>query len=117
MGRVFQSHQKAERAGAFYERVLQIYGKSFEDWLDESQGTSTNAVEVEEAIEIIKHIVEYRQKQEPDDQIAFKVPAAEGQYTLGILHLFTGDYQSARDLLIPRMKYFLPHWEMITSIQ
>lgn len=33
MGRVFQSHQKAERAVAFYTKVVDVYGKFLQSWM------------------------------------------------------------------------------------
>merc|ERR1739848_531996 len=65
MGRVFQSHQKSDRTSAFYSKVVEIYTTFLENWFDSTEGGSSggdgaqsfeiSAVEVEEAIEIIKH--------------------------------------------------------------
>eukprot|EP00397_Hematodinium_sp_SG-2012_P043557 GEMP01048442.1.p1 GENE.GEMP01048442.1~~GEMP01048442.1.p1 ORF type:complete len:357 (+),score=77.06 GEMP01048442.1:121-1191(+) len=104
MGRVFQSHQKAERTSEFYDRVLAIYAQYFEDWLNNTQGDQISAVEVEEAIEILKHITEYRQKRESDPNA--KVAAADGQYTLGILFVYSEDIKTARELLTSALDVF-----------
>jgi len=103
MGRVFQSHQKSERTHAFYERVIYIYANALEEWFNSDSETNQNiyinAVEVEEAIEILKHITEYRQKREEGTGPNAKLGTAEAQYTLGILFLYNNDYVSSRELL------------------
>lgn len=110
MGRVFQSHQKSERTQAFYERVLHIYSNALEEWFEDGdlsgQQMYINAVEVEEAIEILKHITEYRQKREDSSSPDAKVPIAQGQYTLGVLFLYNNDYQVARELLTTAEEVF-----------
>uniref|UniRef100_A0A0G4GLQ1 MYND-type domain-containing protein n=1 Tax=Chromera velia CCMP2878 TaxID=1169474 RepID=A0A0G4GLQ1_9ALVE len=81
MGRVFQSHHKVDQAQAFYDKVLNIYGT----WLateralkekessggapaSESKALASGGsgtlgdVELDEAVEIAGHIVEYRAK-------------------------------------------------------
>merc|ERR1712159_168796 len=73
MGRVFQSHQKSDRTAAFYTKVVEIYTAFLEDYLNAVDGLAgeapaeISAVEVEEAIEIIKHITEYREKRSGED--------------------------------------------------
>merc|ERR1712159_883357 len=64
MGRVFQSHQKSDRTTAFYKKVVAIYASFFEKCVRENktgESGEISAVEVEEAIEIIKHITLPRQ--------------------------------------------------------
>merc|ERR1712139_656318 len=110
MGRVFQSHQKADRTSAFYSKVVEIYTTFLENWFESQGGTAgdvgqnfeISAVEVEEAIEIIKHITEYREKRSGEDtsqtgQERSKTETAEGRYTLGLLFMYTGEFNVARD--------------------
>jgi len=109
MGRVFQSHQKADRTSAFYSKVVEIYTTFLENWFESQAGNGgdagqfeISAVEVEEAIEIIKHITEYREKRSGEDATGAgaeraKVETAEGRYTLGLLFMYTGEQSVARD--------------------
>mmetsp|Transcript_92927 Transcript_92927/g.258815 ORF Transcript_92927/g.258815 Transcript_92927/m.258815 type:complete len:371 (+) Transcript_92927:63-1175(+) len=119
MGRVFQSHQKSDqksdhksdRASAFYTKVVEIYTSFLENWLSESGGEASSditAVEVEEAIEIVKHITEYREKRSEDDPAdQSRMETAEGRYTLGLLLVYTGDASSGRDCLCQALDVFL----------
>jgi len=136
MGRVFQSHHKSDRAASFYAKVVEIYTSFLESWLNSESETQEigvtgigaaapenfeiSAVEVEEAIEIIKHISEYREKRGEDDQSErAKTETAEGRYTLGLLHMYTADnpsasfaersadHSSARDCLVSALEAFL----------
>lgn len=95
MGRVFQSHQKSDRAASFYAKVIDVYTKFLEEWMSQNsmeQSSDINAVEVEEAIEIVKHITEYREKRGEDDETEnARLETAEGRYTLGLLQIYTGD--------------------------
>merc|ERR1719262_395144 len=43
MGRVFQSHQKSDRTGAFYTKVVEIYTAFLEAWLNASEGLGGEA--------------------------------------------------------------------------
>merc|ERR1712193_380108 len=38
MGRVFQSHQKADRTSAFYSKVVEIYTTLLENWFENQAG-------------------------------------------------------------------------------
>jgi len=111
MGRVFQSHQKAERACSFYAKVVDVYTSFLETWLSEADSESSpdiTAVEVEEAIEIVKHITEYREKRSEDDQTDHaKMETAEGRYTSGLLFIYTGDIPSGRECLSAALEVFL----------
>jgi len=113
MGRVFQSHQKSDRASSFYMKVVEIYMTFLENWLN-TDGQPTGgefeitAVEVEEAIEIIKHISEYREKRgEEDPSERAHMETAEGRYTLGLLLVFTGDLAGGKDCLAHALEVFL----------
>lgn len=113
MGRVFQSHQKSDRASSFYAKVVEIYVSFLENWLN-ADGQPTGgefeitAVEVEEAIEIIKHITEYREKRGEEDQTErAHMETAEGRYTLGLLHVFTGELAGGKDCLAQALEVFL----------
>merc|ERR1712113_654300 len=116
MGRVFQSHQKSDRAAAFYAKVVDVYQKFLEAWMSESSGEQVadiTAVEVEEAIEIVKHITDYREKRSDDDnadrsrQDRSRLETAEGRYTLGLLLVYTGDVGQGRDYLNGALEVFL----------
>jgi len=118
MGKVFQYHQKLERAAAFYTKVVEIYAAFLEGWLDQALNAlgeaaqELSAVEVEEAIEIIKHIVEYREKRAGEDGSASsqeqdKVSTAEGRYTLGLFFMYTGEGLSAREWHSSALEVFL----------
>merc|ERR1719443_1807190 len=105
MGRVFQSHQKSDRASSFYMQFL-------ENWLNSEQPAGgefeITAVEVEEAIEIVKHITEYREKRGEEEQTErAHVETAEGRYTLGLLLIFTGDLLGGKDCLSTALEVFL----------
>jgi len=113
MGRVFQSHQKSDRASSFYMKVVEIYMTFLENWLNSDGQPSggefeITAVEVEEAIEIIKHISEYRDKRGEEDQTErAQLDTAEGRYTLGLLLVFTGDLAGGKDCLAQALEVFL----------
>lgn len=113
MGRVFQSHQKSDRAASFYMKVVEIYMTFLENWLNSDGAPSggefeITAVEVEEAIEIIKHIGEYREKKGEEDQTErAHMETAEGRYTLGLLLVFTGDLAGGKDCLAQALEVFL----------
>jgi len=111
MGRVFQSHQKSDRASSFYSKVVDVYTNFLETWLSESGGEASSditAVEVEEAIEIVKHITEYREKRSEDDSTdQSRMETAEGRYTLGLLLMYTGDIASGRECLSQCLEVFL----------
>merc|ERR1712113_602535 len=100
MGRVFQSHQKSDRATSFYSKVMEVYTSFLEDWFSEATGEQSSditAVEVEEAIEIVKHITEYREKRSDEDQTdRSRVETAEAKYTLGLLHVYTDNLQAGK---------------------
>eukprot|EP00451_Oxyrrhis_marina_P021542 CAMPEP_0204354914 /NCGR_PEP_ID=MMETSP0469-20131031/33748_1 /ASSEMBLY_ACC=CAM_ASM_000384 /TAXON_ID=2969 /ORGANISM="Oxyrrhis marina" /LENGTH=361 /DNA_ID=CAMNT_0051342079 /DNA_START=41 /DNA_END=1126 /DNA_ORIENTATION=- len=112
MGRVFQSHKKADRTAAFYQKVVEIYASFLQSWLQADQGVGEatmeiSAVEVEEAIEIIKHITEYREKRSGEDAGgAGKVGAAEGRYTLGLLFIYTSELGVAKDCVVSAVDTF-----------
>merc|ERR1719341_2707495 len=110
MGRVFQSHQKSDRAAAFYSKVVDVYAKFLEGWMAESCGTPSSeitVVEVEEAIEIVKHVVEYWQRR-CDDDLSNQgfVRVADGGQTLGLLKVYTGDLQSGLGYLSTALQTF-----------
>jgi tetratricopeptide (TPR) repeat protein len=111
MGRVFQSHQKSERAASFYAKVVDVYTVFLEGWLGQSNGEQSSeitAVEVEEAIEIVKHITEYRERRSDEDQAErSKVETAEGRYTMGLLYVYTGDITQGKDCLNLALEVFL----------
>merc|ERR1712203_250324 len=103
MGRVFQSHQKSDRAASFYAKVVDVYTSFMETWINEASGEASSditAVEVEEAIEIVKHITDYREKRSDEDQTDHaRIETAEGRYTLGLLLMYTGDTAACKDCL------------------
>mmetsp|Transcript_40727 Transcript_40727/g.89003 ORF Transcript_40727/g.89003 Transcript_40727/m.89003 type:complete len:372 (-) Transcript_40727:277-1392(-) len=116
MGRVFQSHQKADRASNFYGKVVDIYIMFLERWLDDSEGIpgpltpagDITPVEVEEAVEIAKHISEYRAKRNQDDLTdRARVEVAEGRYVLGLLLMYTRDGAQGREILRSAVEAFL----------
>lgn len=112
MGRVFQSHQKSDRAASFYAKVVEVYTTFFENWLGASgageQSSDISSVEVEEAIEIIKHITDYREKKsEEDQQDTSRVETAEGKYTLALLFVYTGDVSGGRECLTNALEILL----------
>jgi tetratricopeptide (TPR) repeat protein len=110
MGRVFQSHQKSERAASFYAKVVEIYTAFLEGWLGESNESNFDitAVEIEEAIEIIKHITEYREKRgDEDGSDRSRVETAEGRYTLGLLLVYTGEAAAGKECLSEALDVFL----------
>lgn len=112
MGRVFQSHQKSDRASSFYMKVVEIYMSFLENWLSTEQPAGSEfeitAVEVEEAIEIVKHITDYREKRAEEEQTErANVDTAEGRYTLGLLLVFTGDLFGGKDCLSTALEVFL----------
>lgn len=76
MGRVFQSHQKAERAVAFYTKVVDVYGKFLQSWMRSKTGepTEITSVEAEEAVEIMKHIAEYHERRLEAENQTFDMP-------------------------------------------
>lgn len=104
MGRVFQSHQKAERASSFYTKVVDVYGKFLDTWMRSGTGeqsTEITSVEVEEAVEIVKHITEYHEKRLESERDAdqCRLGLAEGRQVLGLLLAYTGDMSTGRDYL------------------
>lgn len=111
MGRVFQSHQKADRAASFYAKVVDVYSKFLEAWMSENsfeQSSDITAVEVEEAIEIVKHITDYREKRSEDDQSdTARLETAEGRYALGLLQVYTGDIAGGGESLNAALEVFL----------
>jgi len=113
MGRVFQSHQKSDRAASFYVKVIEIYASFLEGWLGADGSTQQEsheitAVEVEEAIEIIKHIGDHRDKRGEEDQTdRARMDSAESRYTLGLLLVYTGDFVAGRDCLSQALEVFL----------
>lgn len=111
MGRVFQSHQKSDRAASFYAKVVNVYQKFLRVWMQESasdQSSDITAVEVEEAIEIVKHITDYREKRSEDDTSdASKLETAEGRWALGLLQAYTGDLPSASENVNAALEVFL----------
>jgi len=113
MGRVFESHRKSERAFAFYGKVVEVYTKFLEARLgDQMDGdlAEITPVEVEEAIEITKHITEYRERRvddNPDVVERLQLDTAEGRYALGLLHVYTGDVTAGRDCLNTALEGFL----------
>uniref|UniRef100_A0A7S1EZU0 Uncharacterized protein n=1 Tax=Noctiluca scintillans TaxID=2966 RepID=A0A7S1EZU0_NOCSC len=107
MGRVFQSHQKLDRAAAFYVKVVEIYAAFLEAWMNHVEGLGEEtqelgAVEIEEAIEIIKHIVEHREKRS-----AGTSETAECRYTLGLFFMYMGDSTNARECHNSALDVFL----------
>lgn len=119
MGRVFQSHHKSDRTTAFYKKVVSIYAAFFEKCVREDKtgdAADISAVEVEEAIEVTKHITEYRDKRVQSDismsgsaPPAAQVQVAEGRYALGLVFLFTGEHEVAVDCLEPALQTFVQH--------
>merc|ERR1712194_304130 len=116
MGRVFQSHQKSDRAASFYAKVVDVYTSFMETWINEASGEASSdvtAVEVEEAIEIVKHITDYREKRSDDDnadrakQDRTRLDTADGRYTLGLLFIYTGDVGQGSDYLNSALEVFL----------
>jgi len=111
MGRVFQSHEKSDRAASFYAKVVEVYTKFLEGWLSDTsdeQSQDITAVEVEEAIEIVKHIAEYREKQtEEDTSEQCRQGVAEGRYCLGLLLVYTNDVAGGKELLQSALNGFL----------
>lgn len=115
MGRVFQSHQKSDRATSFYAKVVEIYTVYLESWLNVEAGQAVadqsfdiTPVEVEEAIEIIKHISEYREKRGDEDQNErVRMETAEGRYTLGLLLMYISDLQAGKECLSQALEVFL----------
>lgn len=101
MGRVFQSHQKSDRASSFYAKVVNVYQKFLRVWMQPGSSDQTSeitAVEVEEAIEIVKHITDYREKRSEDDSSdATRLEIAEGRWALGLLQAYTGDIASGSE--------------------
>lgn len=130
MGRVFR-HQKPERAAAFYQKVVDISTKFLENFFKEEgkcpennphgprcvevpgvEAPDITPVEIEEAIEIIKHISEYREKQQEEkrkdrDTERLALETAESRYTLGLLHFYTGDLFNGKDCLSQALDDFL----------
>jgi len=111
MGRVFQSHQKLDRAASFYAKVIDIYTTFLENWLGDSSGDQSvdiTAVEMEEAIEIIKHITEHREKRgEEDTNEKTRTETAEGRYALGLILIYTGEAPTGQDCLAQALEVFL----------
>lgn len=113
MGRVFQSHQKAERAAAFYVKVIEVYTTFLEKWLSTSGpggelSSEITAVELEEAVEIVKHITEYREKRSDENATdVARMETAEGRYALGLLMVYTGDLGSGKEGLFSALEVFL----------
>lgn len=103
MGRVFQSHQKAERAVAFYTKVVDVYSKFLDSWMRSSTGETSEitSVEVEEAVEIVKHIADYHEKRlesDPGNQDATR-SLSDGHQSLGLLMAYTGDLNTGKEYL------------------
>jgi len=112
MGRVFQSNQKADRAAAFYAKVVEIYTSFLEGWLNDGGGVDQSleisSVEMEEAIEIIKHITEYREKYNDEEMSdRSRMETAESHYTLGLLLTYTGDVVNGKENLVGAVEVFL----------
>merc|ERR1719362_2597500 len=103
MGRVFPRHQKAERASCFFEKVMGIYTNFLDAWLSGSgEGASDIApVEVEEAIENVKHINEYRGEKSGEEEHLDNLSSetAEARHTLGLLLAYSGDVSTGRELV------------------
>eukprot|EP00927_Polykrikos_kofoidii_P062367 TRINITY_DN57177_c0_g1_i1.p1 TRINITY_DN57177_c0_g1~~TRINITY_DN57177_c0_g1_i1.p1 ORF type:complete len:363 (-),score=67.19 TRINITY_DN57177_c0_g1_i1:297-1385(-) len=110
MGRVFQSHQKLDRVASFYSKVVEIYTTFLENWLNDTTGEQSvdiTAVEVEEAMEIIKHITEYREKREVDQTERAKTETAEGRYALGLIQVYTGEVSTGKECLAQALDVFI----------
>lgn len=60
--------------------------------------TEITSVEVEEAVEIVKHIAEYHQKRPESDSEAMR-SLADSRQSLGLLMAYTGDLQTGKDYL------------------
>eukprot|EP00920_Eleutheroschizon_duboscqi_P029752 GHVT01072332.1.p1 GENE.GHVT01072332.1~~GHVT01072332.1.p1 ORF type:complete len:205 (+),score=18.93 GHVT01072332.1:1626-2240(+) len=117
MGRVFQTHQNPEFADNFYTKVVDIYRQ----WLETSTMTARifntewpavehtetgmhemSVVEVQEAVEIIKHTSSHRQKRLGTNVI----PTGEARYVLGLLSLLTQDTETATESLTAALAAF-----------
>merc|ERR1711920_185683 len=95
-----------------YGKVVAVYTTFLENFFGESspgeQASDITAVEVEEAIEIVKHITEYREKRSDEDQTdRARVETAEGRYTLGLLLVYTNELIAGRDCLNSALEVFL----------
>jgi len=104
MGRVFQRHQKSERASCFFEKVMGIYTNFLDAWLSEGgEGASSDIapVEVEEAIENVKHISEYRGEKRGEEEHLDNLSSdtAEARHTLGLLLAYIGDMSTGKELV------------------
>jgi tetratricopeptide (TPR) repeat protein len=109
MGRVFQSTQNADRAASFYTKVVDVYTNFLESAMRDTEGVASEvtAVEVEEAVEIVKHVTEYREKRCEEDPIdATRVELAEGRYALGLLLVYIGDSVAGGSCLHAAMEVF-----------
>lgn len=97
MGRVFQSYQKKkDRTEGFYTKVVENcvgYLEKNHAEGDAGKGEQINQVEIEEGMEIVKHIEEYRQKEPGAGDVL------EAQYCLGLLFFHVNDFWSAKHWL------------------
>eukprot|EP00928_Gymnodinium_smaydae_P011300 TRINITY_DN14189_c1_g1_i1.p1 TRINITY_DN14189_c1_g1~~TRINITY_DN14189_c1_g1_i1.p1 ORF type:complete len:370 (-),score=77.15 TRINITY_DN14189_c1_g1_i1:164-1273(-) len=109
MGRVFQSHQKLDRAASFYTKVVDIYTTFLEGRLSEGDtaGEEITSVEIEEAIEIIKHITEHRERRvEEDKSERAQLETADGRYALGLILSYIGEPANGRESLTHALDMF-----------
>mmetsp|Transcript_1396 Transcript_1396/g.3734 ORF Transcript_1396/g.3734 Transcript_1396/m.3734 type:complete len:362 (-) Transcript_1396:84-1169(-) len=115
MGRVFET-SSLSNAVAFYSKVVEIYVTYLESWMDHSQGKSAHPpdelgpVEIEEAVEIIKHIVEHRERRQLKDggaEEGIRVESADGRYALGLFFIFMNDSTNAKESLSCALEGFL----------
>merc|ERR1719327_561046 len=91
-----------------YSAFLEDWAGSTEAGATENQAFEISAVEVEEGIEIIKHISEYREKRSDEDHSeGARTETAEGRYTLGLLLMYTGDMGVAKDCLQNALDAFM----------
>merc|ERR1712194_339548 len=108
---IYHSSHESDRVGSFYTKVVDIYAKFLEDWMNMNTfepSSEIGPVEVEEAIEIVRHISEYRETQsgEATSDDHARVETAEGRYTLGLLQVYTNDIAASRESLIAALEVF-----------
>eukprot|EP00744_Colponema_vietnamica_P000725 GILI01001269.1.p1 GENE.GILI01001269.1~~GILI01001269.1.p1 ORF type:complete len:369 (+),score=64.79 GILI01001269.1:77-1183(+) len=107
MANVFHSQSKNDQALAFFDKVEAIWYKFLTE-IAETRTVVLTEVQSEEAVEILRHILEFRQKFMGPDHIA----CAQTLYTLALLHRFTQDLGVALEYL----RKALPVFESIYGV-
>lgn len=106
MATIFYSENKIENALAFYDKVVDIWYKFLVSVRNSSEEIDAlSEAQLAEAMAMLRSISSTREKFLGAAHIA----TGEAQYTMGLLHLFTGDNESARQCVETALEVYVEH--------